>query len=110
MEINQESYNITYFLHKVKHELCFVNNLVQLNDTVYSVSLPVIDTYTKLHATDGRALLQRSSSNAMSFAMVVSSELGCVYGGNAEGRTDGEHSTSATANATPGLFGKPNPV
>lgn len=59
MEINQESYNITYFLHKVKHELCFVNNLVQLNDTVYSVSLPVIDTYTKLNATDGRALLQR---------------------------------------------------
>jgi hypothetical protein len=56
MDFNEDSYNITYFLHKVKHELCFVNNVVQLNDTVYSVSFPVIDAYSKLNATDGRAI------------------------------------------------------
>ncbi len=48
-----------YFLHKVKHELCLVNNIVHLNNDVYSISMPVVIPKLKLNATDGRTLMQR---------------------------------------------------
>lgn len=48
-----------YYLHKIKHELCFVNDIVNLKEQVYSVDMPVIIPMNKLNATDGRSLLQR---------------------------------------------------
>jgi hypothetical protein len=48
-----------YYLHKIKHELCFVNNITNLKEQVYSVDMPVIVPVNKLNATDGRSLLQR---------------------------------------------------
>ncbi len=59
MDIAGENMQLTYFLHKIKHELCFVNNVNKLNDTIWSVSAPIILTNTRLNATDGRSLMQR---------------------------------------------------
>ncbi len=59
MDINSNEFKLTYFLHKIKHELCFVNNVAKLNDNIWSVTAPIILTNTRLNATDGRALLQR---------------------------------------------------
>lgn len=59
MDIAGDEMHLTYFLHKIKHELCFVNNVNKLNDTVWSVTAPIILTNTRLNATDGRSLMQR---------------------------------------------------
>lgn len=48
-----------YFLHKVKHELCLVNEIVPLSNEIYSISLPVILPVNKLNASEGRTILQR---------------------------------------------------
>jgi hypothetical protein len=48
-----------YYLHKVKHELCFVNKISHLKDTIYTIDMPVVVPFNKLRATDGRLLLQR---------------------------------------------------
>lgn len=48
-----------YYLHKIKHELCFVNDINHLKDLIYSITMPVILPINKLNATDGRALMQR---------------------------------------------------
>lgn len=59
MDINIENSKLTYFLHKIKHELCFVNNVAKLQDNIWSITSPIILTNTKLNATDGRSLMQR---------------------------------------------------
>lgn len=48
-----------YFLHKVKHELCFINDIRFLGDETYSISMPVLMPKSRLTATDGRMLMQR---------------------------------------------------
>jgi len=48
-----------YFLHKVKHELCLVNEIVPLGNEMYSISLPVILPVSKLNASEGKSILQR---------------------------------------------------
>ena len=59
MDINSDDFKLTYFLHKIKHELCFVNNIFKLNDNIWSITAPIILTNTRLNATDGRSLMQR---------------------------------------------------
>jgi hypothetical protein len=49
----------SYYLFKIKHELCFVNNILNLGNQIYSIDLPVILPVKKLNATDGRSLMQR---------------------------------------------------
>jgi len=49
----------SYYLQKIKHELCFVNNINHLGHQVFSIDMPVIVPINKLNATDGRNLLQR---------------------------------------------------
>jgi hypothetical protein len=48
-----------YFLHKIKHELCFVNKINYLQNQIYAIDMPVIVPVNKLNATDGRLLMQR---------------------------------------------------
>jgi hypothetical protein len=48
-----------YFLHKIKHELCFVNKINYLQNQIYAIDMPVIVPINKLNATDGRLLMQR---------------------------------------------------
>jgi hypothetical protein len=48
-----------YYLHKVKHELCFINDIVNLGSNNYSITMPVLMPKSRLTATDGRMLMQR---------------------------------------------------
>lgn len=48
-----------YYLHKVKHELCLVNEIVPLGNDIYSISMPVILPVNKLNASEGKTILQR---------------------------------------------------
>ena len=59
MDVLSNDFKLTYFLHKIKHELCFVNNVVKIGENIWSVSSPIILTNTRLNATDGRSLMQR---------------------------------------------------
>lgn len=49
----------SYYLFKIKHELCFVNKITHLESQIYSIDMPIILPVKKLNATDGRLLMQR---------------------------------------------------